>query len=451
MKMNKENQIKATSEAKSLKVMAIVISCIFVVLMLYPFVFTIGNSMKESTKIYAIPPKILPDMSKTMSISLDYSQHEGKSEDEIKDMLLQDSTTLLFGLSKDLSKENIYEYELYAHMNGTPIYYSRVHQNLIQLEKDYGVYAGTVMKQNVLLLKDKYKEVMENITYEFDVDGIDDSINVESYTDEFQSQVNDIIVEDFTLFGEFETASVDDNVFLLLETFKYYLQMPQYAFTSSPAIQQFGFGVFAMNTAIVIGFAVISQVILCSICAFVISRMLSRKAGSYMILFFMGAMMIPTASIITPLILMMTEIGAFNTYWALLLPFLYPTGFFVYLYKGFFDQIPGSYFEAAKLDGATNMYLYSKICMPLSKPIVALIALQTFIGNWNDYFWASLVTQDQNLWTLNVALFNISNANGTKQNAILGLAIITITPVIIASIIFSKQLKESIMAAGVKG
>mgnify|MGYP002224150413 CR=1 FL=1 len=54
--------------------------------------------------------------------------------------------------------------------------------------------------------------------------------------------------------------------------------------------------------------------------------------------------------------------------------------------KEFFDQIPGSYFEAAELDGAGSFYLYTRICMPLSKPIISLIALQTFIGNWKISF-----------------------------------------------------------------
>ena len=143
--------------------------------------------------------------------------------------------------------------------------------------------------------------------------------------------------------------------------------------------------------------------------------------------------------------------GAYNNYTALLLPFLYPFGFYVYLYKGFFDQIPSSYFEAASLDGAGSLYLYSKICMPLSKPIISLIALQTFLGNWNDFFWAWMVTEDQKLWTLNVALYNISNNMGTKQNALMGLAVVTITPVILLSILFSNQLKQSIIASGVKG
>lgn len=77
--------------------------------------------------------------------------------------------------------------------------------------------------------------------------------------------------------------------------------------------------------------------------------------------------MVPFASIMLPQLIMYRQIGAYNNYAALLLPFLYPFGFYVYLYKGFFDQIPGSYFEAASLDGASNFYLYTKICMPLSK------------------------------------------------------------------------------------
>lgn len=72
-----------------------------------------------------------------------------------------------------------------------------------------------------------------------------------------------------------------------------------------------------------------------------------------------------------PQLIMYREMGAYNNYAALLLPFLYPYGFYVYLYKGFFDQIPGSYFEAAELDGAGSFYLYTRICMPLSKPIIS--------------------------------------------------------------------------------
>ena len=67
-----------------------------------------------------------------------------------------------------------------------------------------------------------------------------------------------------------------------------------------------------------------------------------------------------------------------------------------------------------------------------------------FSGAW-------MVTEDQKLWTLNVTLYNISNNMGTKQNALMGLAVVTIAPVILLSILFSNQLKQSIISSGVKG
>lgn len=450
--MNKKKlKVGQTFSEKLLKRLAYAITILFLALMLYPFFFTVGNSMKDSKSIYDIPPKILPNPAKSMVINLDYNGLSNTSPETIQDMLLQDSTLLMFGISNNLDKESIYEYTIYAHMDGKVIFYTRVHSNLIQLERDYGVYASSVIKQTVLLARDRYKKVMDIIGYDFDLNGLSKSVNMSKYEDTYESDVKAIVAEDFVLHGAITSSGVKINNLLLLETFKYYLQMPQYAYASSPEIQKFGFVVFIMNTTIVIGFAIISQVILCSICAFVISRMLSRRAGKLVILFFMGGMIIPFASIMIPLLIMFRDMGAYNNYAALLLPFLYPTGFFVYLYKGFFDKIPGSYFDAAKIDGASTFYLYTRICLPLSKPIIALIGLQTFLGNWNDFFWAWLVTEDQRLWTLNVALYNISNSHGTKQNSILGLAIITITPVILLSIIFSKYLKQNIMATGVKG
>ena len=77
-----------------------------------------------------------------------------------------------------------------------------------------------------------------------------------------------------------------------LESFKYYLQMPAYIYPKSERIVKMGFMTFVINSAIVIGFAMIAQVLLCSICAFVISRQLSPRAAKFVLMFFLGGMMI---------------------------------------------------------------------------------------------------------------------------------------------------------------
>ncbi len=449
MKKNK-NKIRYGKAERCLKIVAVTVSLLFAALMLYPMIFAVSSSMKDNSKIYEVPPRLLPAKANSVSLVLDYSGQEFESEEAMKDIMMQDNVLAMFGTNFKFADRSIMEIHVYGIRDGKTLFHSRAHQMKLQMECDYGIYKRTAIKREVLLHGDRYARACESIGYEFAPDGIDVSVE-EGLGTQFEKDISSMIEEKYTTTGKLISVGDKTKNILNLESFKYYLDMPAYIYPQSERVVKYGFLTFVMNSVIVIGFAMIAQVILCSVCAFVISRQLSPRAGKFVLMFFLGGMMVPFASIMLPQLIMYRDMGAYNNYAALLLPFLYPYGFYVYLYKGFFDQIPGSYFEAASLDGAGSWYLYTRICMPLSKPIISLIALQTFIGNWNDFFWAWLVTEDQNLWTLNVALYNISNNAGTKQNALMGLAVVTITPVILLSVLFSKQLKQSIVASGVKG
>lgn len=449
-KKNRKNRIRCGKSERFLKIVAVTVSLLFAALMLYPLVFAVSSAMKDNSQIYKVPPKLLPGKANSVSFVLDYTGQEFQNAEEMKDQMLKDNVLVMFGTNFKFADQSIMEIHVYGTREGKTLFHSRAHQMKLQMECDYGIYKRTAIKKEILLHDDRYVRACESIGYEFDEKGID-KVPEEGLADDFQDQIAPVIQEKYTTAGTLVSIGNRTKNLLNLESFKYYLDMPAYIYPQSERVVKYGFLTFVMNSVIVIGFAMIAQVILCSVCAFVISRQLSQRAGKFVLMFFLGGMMIPFASIMLPQLIMYREMGAYNNYAALLLPFLYPYGFYVYLYKGFFDQIPGSYFEAAALDGAGSWYLYSRICMPLSKPIISLIALQTFIGNWNDFFWAWLVTEDQNLWTLNVALYNISNNAGTKQNALMGLAVVTITPVILLSILFSRQLKQSIAASGVKG
>ena len=449
MKRNK-NKIRYGKAERRLKIVAVTVSLLFAAMMLYPMIFAVSSSMKDNSQIYEVPPKLLPAKANSVSLVLDYTGQEFESEEEMKDVMMQDNVLAMFGTNFKFADQSIMEIQVYGMRDGKTLFHSRAHQMKLQMECDYGIYKRTAIKKEVLLHEDRYIRACESIGYEFDPQGLEVSVE-EGLGTQFEQDISSMLKEKYTTSGNLIKIGDKTKNILNLESFKYYLDMPAYIYPQSERVVKYGFLTFVMNSVIVIGFAMIAQVILCSVCAFVISRQLSPRAGKFVLLFFLGGMMVPFASIMLPQLIMYRDMGAYNNYAALLLPFLYPYGFYVYLYKGFFDQIPGSYFEAASLDGAGSWYLYTRICMPLSKPIISLIALQTFIGNWNDFFWAWLVTEDQNLWTLNVALYNISNNAGTKQNALMGLAVVTITPVILLSILFSKQLKQSIVASGVKG
>lgn len=89
--------------------------------------------------------------------------------------------------------------------------------------------------------------------------------------------------------------------------------------------------------------------------------------------------------------------------------------------------------------------------MPLSKSITALLVLNVIVSAWNDFFWYLSAANRTNLWTINLALYSISINPTTKTNVSMGIALMTILPVIILTLIFQRQIKESVISSGIKG
>ena len=266
----KRTKKKLGRSERKLKIVAVVVSLLFAVLMLYPMIFAVSSAMKDNSKIYEVPPKLLPDAANSLSVVLDYSEQNG-SEENLKDQMMQDSILVMMGLSYKMPDDSIMEIKVYGIKDGETVYYSRAHQMKLQMEKDYGIYKGTAIKKEVLLHEDRYVRACDSIGYEFNLNGVSEKAP-KGLGDQFEKKAEKI------LDGKYQTTgtlvSVGDKVknILNLESFKYYLQMPGYIYPESETIQRFGFMTFVFNSIIVIGFAMIAQVILCSVCAFVISR-----------------------------------------------------------------------------------------------------------------------------------------------------------------------------------
>ncbi len=447
----KSGRLKLSASDRTLKITAYIFTALFALLLMYPFFYTVSNSAKDNVKIYDVPPKVMPEAARSLSIVLDYSGLGTVGEEQLLDKMKRDNILAMFSTLSEYPRDSLFEIKTYGVRDGKTVFYSRAHKMKLELQRDFGVYQGSAVKKEVLLYGDRYVKANEAIGYEFDPAGLSRNPDLPKSGSKYDSRLLSMFADTYKTEGAYVGSDVTTKNALLLESYRYYFQLPSYVYANNHIIARYSFMAFWFNTLLVIGWAILTQAVLCSLTAFVISRLIGRKAGNAVLLYFLGAMMIPFASIMLPQLVMYKEMGFYNNYAALLLPFLYPFGFFVYLFKGFFDRIPGDYFEAARMDGASNLYLYAKICMPLSKPILSLIVLQTFIGNWNDFFWAWMVTEKQNLWTLNVALYNLSSNGSTKQNFIMGLSVIMIIPVILLTAFSSKQLKQSFAASGVKG
>src|SRR5690625_444506 len=203
------------------------------------------------------------------------------------------------------------------------------------------------------------------------------------------------------------------------------------------------------NSLIVALITSVLTLIITSLAAFAISQMKFRFKN-FIFVFFLLGLMIPGEATIIPLYEVAKNLGLIDTYAGLILPMIAsPLG--VIILKSFFDGVPEDVIDSAVMDGCSNFKLFYKIVLPLAKPALSAIGIFTFIGSWNNFLWPYLSILSETLYTLPVGLpvFNATYSQAyvlpMTANAIASI------PVIIAFLIFEKQIVRGISFTGIKG
>ncbi len=437
---------------KRLKIIAYFLCTIFLLIIIFPLFYIVSLSLQDDSEIYSYPPRLIPRSGTSISIVMDYSKLKNKSKDDLKDTLLKDSTLAMYSTIYELNKETISEVKFYGTMDGKTVFYSRAHGLMLRLQLQFGTYTKARVSSKVLLANGKYMESAEALGYSFDINGLDRVYDtMELGKNRYSGQMGEYLKSTYNTEGDFKGTIAAYNSILLLENYKYYYLTPVYMYKNIPSIQKYSFFAFMFNTVITLVFAIVCEVVICSITAYPLSKLLSKKTSDRVLLYFLVTLMIPFVCIMIPQLILVKSWGMYNNYGGMLITWLYPYPFYIYLFKGFFDRIPNAYFDAARMDGSGELNTFLKICIPMSKPIITLIALQTFVGAWGDFFWYFLVANKPELWTLNVAIYTISKTSQVRQNMMMGLSVVTILPVLIITAVFSKQIKASIMSSGIKG
>lgn len=151
--------------------------------------------------------------------------------------------------------------------------------------------------------------------------------------------------------------------------------------------------------------------------------------------------------------ILLLQLNLLDNHWGLIL--VYAGGsipFGAWLVKGYFDGLPKSLEEAAKIDGASHLKIFYKIMMPLSKPVLVFIAVTNFIGPWMDFIFAQLVLRSSEKKTLAVGLFEMVTGRGNSEftNFAAG-AVLVAVPISILFFIFQDHLTEGLKAGANKG
>jgi alpha-1,4-digalacturonate transport system permease protein len=169
------------------------------------------------------------------------------------------------------------------------------------------------------------------------------------------------------------------------------------------------------------------------------------------ILFFaiLGALMIPIQVILVPEFLVVSWLGLLNSPWGVILPRA-AEAFGVFMVRQFMVSIPDDLIEAARLDGASEFRIFRRIVLPLSKPIIAVLVIFTFMWRWNDFAWPLVVLTDQTMFTVPLGLNLVRGEANPDWGGVMALALVSLLPMLLIFLIFQRYLVQGIASTGLK-
>lgn len=210
---------------------------------------------------------------------------------------------------------------------------------------------------------------------------------------------------------------------------------------------------FAANTMKVVLPGLFGAVITCSLAGYAFARI--RFPGrDLLFLVVLSTMMLPGVVRLIPLYVMFDRIHLVNTFWPLIIPrLLGHDAFYIFLYRQFFRGIPEDFFDAARVDGASEIGIWWRILLPLSKPVVATVSIFSFQYTWNDFLYPLIYLGAKRAnWTLVLGLNSMRSVEGQMLwNQMMAFAIIVLIPVLVVFFFGQKYIVQGASLSGVKG
>lgn len=215
------------------------------------------------------------------------------------------------------------------------------------------------------------------------------------------------------------------------------------------ALRMAPFARYFLNSLI----AMVSCVTLCTFTtilgAFAFSKL--KFPGRHIIFgLLLGLMMVPFEMIVITNYRTIIDLGIYNTILALIVPFT-SSIFYMYILKGFFDSVPDSLYQAARVDGCSNWKYLWRILVPIAKPSLVTIILLNAIASWNSFLWPMLAVSDRELRTLPFGLYAFVSEGGARTELMMAASTMIVIPMIILFLFARKQIVNGVSRGGLKG
>jgi multiple sugar transport system permease protein len=222
-------------------------------------------------------------------------------------------------------------------------------------------------------------------------------------------------------------------------TFQNYID----AWNAAPWLRYFG------NTLFVAVASTLISLTTSSLAAFAFAC-INFKGKEALFSLVLSVMMIPAATTLIPNFLIIRTLGWYDKFYALIIPFA-ASVFGIFLLRQYFMSMPKELWEAAQIDGASRLRYFRSIALPLAKPAIVTIAINSFLGSWTSFLWPTVMTQSQNKQLIEVALNAFLGENSQQWSQLAAASVFTTVPIVVLFFFVQRQFIEGIGGGGIKG
>lgn len=206
---------------------------------------------------------------------------------------------------------------------------------------------------------------------------------------------------------------------------------------------------FMANSLVVAGWVTALQVLTSAMAAYSFAR-LEWPGRDRVFFLYLGTMMLPGLVMLIPNFELMVKFGLVDSYLGLILPAAF-SAFGTFLLRQFMLGIPKALDEAAEMDGASKWQIFWDVILPLSRPGLVTLAIFTFIGNFQSFFWPLVMTKSVDKYTLPVGLLFFDTERGQATHLLMAGVTMSVIPLIIVFVLLQRQLIRGIQIGAVKG
>ena len=215
------------------------------------------------------------------------------------------------------------------------------------------------------------------------------------------------------------------------------------------ALAMMPFGRFFINTFILTFLSVTGAIISSAAAGYVFAR-IRLKGKNVFFIIMLATLMVPPQVTLIPQFILFKHLDWLNTWHPLWVPNWTGQAFAIFLYRQYFMTLPTELEDAARIDGANPLRIFLQIFIPLSKPIIATVAIIVFVGSWGDLLYPIIYLRDQDLYTISVGLAFFRGAQGINITALMSVGMLSVLPPIVMFMIMQGYFVRGVVLTGLK-